>query len=293
MVTRNRPVLLAEVLRGLRSQTREPDQVFVVDNASGPQTREVLSASGVKVIRSEVNVGGAGGFALGMASALAGDFDWIWLMDDDAVPEEPALHELENALCRLPAHAAVVCCQVREFGSVATTHRRRFDDVLGFERPCSLHEYQAPMVAVDTASFVGFMVRADVARIAGVPRGEFFLSYDDTEYSLRLRQCGFSLWLVPTSVITHKRQSSNRLRSTRFGMHHYFNVRNRIMVKRSYCHAGWIAGLGGAMFGLALCLFSPGRFEWRAWRVLAAAIQDGFAGRLGPFPKHLHGTHTR
>ena len=43
------------------------------------------------------NYGGAGGFAYGMAQALAHGADLIWLMDDDTVPEPGALEALLQA----------------------------------------------------------------------------------------------------------------------------------------------------------------------------------------------------
>ena len=63
VVTHNRADLLARMLDGLAVQTRAPDIVIVVDNASGDHTPEVLARDDLPltVIRSDVNVGGAGG----------------------------------------------------------------------------------------------------------------------------------------------------------------------------------------------------------------------------------------
>ena len=43
------------------------------------------------------NTGGAGGFAYGLALALADGADLVWLMDDDTVPEPGALRALLDA----------------------------------------------------------------------------------------------------------------------------------------------------------------------------------------------------
>ncbi|AEG91972.1 candidate b-glycosyltransferase, Glycosyltransferase Family 2 [Ramlibacter tataouinensis TTB310] len=267
--------------RGLRYQA------VIVDNASGQATQEILAQASAVIVRSDVNLGGAGGFALGIQHALELGVDWLWLMDDDAIPEAGALEELASQLPHLPANAAVACSRVMEFGDIATTHRRRFNMLLGYERPVPSGAYTASVVAVDTASFVGFMVSAAAVRAVGLPRTEFFVSYDDTEYSLRLKKHGYSLWLMPASGIVHKRKKQERLRSTEFGPRHYFNVRNRIVVKRAYCKAGY-AGAGlGALFGLGLWLCTPGRFRPRPWRMVLCAIKDGFSGRLGPLPEHF------
>ena len=44
IVTFNRADLLTGMLDGLAAQTRKPDAVFVIDNASTDHTREVLEA---------------------------------------------------------------------------------------------------------------------------------------------------------------------------------------------------------------------------------------------------------
>ncbi len=45
IVTRDRPALLAQCLAAVLGQSRRPDQVVVVDNASGPETRDVLGSA--------------------------------------------------------------------------------------------------------------------------------------------------------------------------------------------------------------------------------------------------------
>ena len=93
MVTRNRRQLLLEALAAVHGQSRQPDAVIVVDNASADGTAAAVRSHHPSVRLAELtrNTGGAGGFAYGTALALAGGADLIWLMDDDTVPEPGAL----------------------------------------------------------------------------------------------------------------------------------------------------------------------------------------------------------
>src|SRR5690606_4998983 len=105
VVTYNRAELLQACLDGLAAQTRPVDAVVVIDNASSDGSGDVARAHpvGAEVHTLGVNVGGAGGFAAGMALALTGlDPDWLWLMDDDTVPTPSALAEAEHAVARAP-----------------------------------------------------------------------------------------------------------------------------------------------------------------------------------------------
>lgn len=208
VVTRNRKELLAECLGALLSQTHPLSAVIVFDNASTDGTAGFLTSSGLMqsprlhFVRSDVNIGGAGGYAEVLRLGREVGAQWLWLMDDDAQPRLDALERLlVSPVARDGATAALCTSVVHHDGRIDPLHRCR---LRRFVTPLPASAY-APgsYAAVDCASFVGLLVRASAARAAGLPRPEFFLGYDDAEYSLRLRRLG-SIRLVPESVITHK-----------------------------------------------------------------------------------------
>jgi len=291
VVTRDRPELLRDVLYALHRQERPLDRIIVVDNASAAPTVALLAllrASGacgdLDVLRSEHNLGGAGGFALGLQAACEGGADWVWLLDDDAVPHADALGALEVAAASAGPECGAVCGAVREFGQLARAHRRRYGRLTGLERALPASAYGGAPVAIDTGSFVGFMVAAAAVAQVGLPEPAFFLSYDDTDYSLRLRRAGFTLWLAPASVIEHLRSAGGRLRAGPVGPRHYFNIRNRIVTARRYARWPTVGVTLGAVTGVALWLATKGRCQAGAWTVVRQALMDGWQGRLGPYP---------
>jgi GT2 family glycosyltransferase len=294
VVTHNRPQLLRQAMAALRAQTRLPDAIYIVDNASddpGAAALERLSGdTDIVVLRSETNIGGAGGFALGMARAFAAGHDWIWLLDDDALARPDALARLLAAVTNKAGPAAkadAVCCAVREFGDLALQHRRYYHYPTSLERPLPRSAYAGAPCRVDTASFVGFLVSAAAVAEVGFPERSFFLAYDDTEYSLRLGRAGLAIWLVPDSVVEHLRERRARLRAGPFGCKHYFTIRNRIAVARRYGSFPIVPSCVALGFGAALWLASAGRLRRGALRILWRAVADGWRGRLGPYPPAL------
>jgi len=291
VVTRDRPDLLRDVLQALHRQARPLERVIVVDNASAAPTVALLAllrASGscgaLDVMRSESNLGGAGGFALGLRAACEGGADWAWLLDDDAVPRVDALNALEIAAADAGPGCGAVCGAVREFGQLARAHRRRYSMLTGLERALPESAYGGAPMAIDTGSFVGFMVAATAVAQVGLPEPAFFLSYDDTDYSLRLRRAGFTVWLAPDSIIEHLRSAGARLRAGPVGPRHYFNIRNRIVTARRYARWPRLAATLAGMTGIALWLASSGRFRPGAWTIVRQALVDGWRGRLGAYP---------
>jgi GT2 family glycosyltransferase len=208
VVTRNRKELLAECLEALLGQTHPTSAIIVLDNASTDGTATFLTSRGlmhsplIRFVRSEVNIGGAGGYAEILRLGRAVPADWLWLMDDDAEPRPDALERLLVSPVAQDDRTAALCAAVvHRDGRIDPLHRCR---LRRFVTPLPASAYASgSYAAVDCASFVGLLVRSRAAGAAGLPRQEFFLGYDDAEYSLRLLRLG-SIRLVPESVITHK-----------------------------------------------------------------------------------------
>src|SRR5262249_24320671 len=92
VVTHRRPDELAKSLDVLSTQTRLPDHLIVVDNdgSEDNRVRELVAAQPISTtyLGSRRNLGGAGGFSLGMLRALAQGADWLWLADEDGRPQD-------------------------------------------------------------------------------------------------------------------------------------------------------------------------------------------------------------
>lgn len=121
VVTYNRFELLLLTVRALLAQTRPLDRVVLLDNGSTDGTFERLRASGtdlsrVDYVRLEPNRGPARGFWQGMSYAYAMGHDWIWVMDDDVLPDPDCLEIMLAALPKLPPVDEIGYLQSRVVG---------------------------------------------------------------------------------------------------------------------------------------------------------------------------------
>lgn len=91
VVTHRRLEQLRASLDVVCGQSRPIDHLVVVDNADESEVRDLVESQPVEAtyIGSRHNLGGAGGFALGMLHALATGADLVWCADDDGRPEGP------------------------------------------------------------------------------------------------------------------------------------------------------------------------------------------------------------
>lgn len=286
VVTYNRPNELREVIAGLLTQSRAVDLIIIIDNAGPELASSVLKDfhGPIHIYRNDHNTGGAGGFSQGLARGLAWGADWIWLLDDDAVPQPEALACLLAGNQELNISIGALCCSVREYGDLALRHRRKFCRWTGWERSLKRKKYTEPYAEIDIGSFVGFLLSSSAIRSVGLPDGNFFIAYDDTDYSLLLRQSGWRLLLIPSSVVNHLRSPNSRLHSSNFSDKHYFNIRNRLIVKRRYSRFRHLASFDGIFYAIILWLITKGWMHLHGWRLLISALEHGISGNLNARP---------
>lgn len=196
------------------------DEVVVFDNASQDGTvawLRSLNDPRLKIIESPRNLGGAGGFDLGLRALTgAGGPGWIVVMDDDARPCEGAVSRFRNMdPSRWDAIGAAVLtpagevCEMNRPYRNPFWHGREFLRTLGgkgrhgFHLQDPAYAPDAPEQEVDMASFVGlFLSRAAVMR-AGYPDRRLFVYGDDQLYTLQMRRKGLRIGFAPSLRFEH------------------------------------------------------------------------------------------
>ncbi len=214
VVTFNRADLLVRMLDGLAAQTRRPDAVFVVDNASTDHTQDVLTARRehpeltLHITHSPDNVGGAGGFRLGVRQAHAAGFDRIWLVDDDVVPAPDCLEVLMAV-----DEACLMSVREDLQGRLVEKAALRFDLASPFaikpktamvETTYGTRGAMPELVELENVAFEGFLVRREVVDAVGLPDASFFIFYDDVDFAIRARRAGFRIWAVRDAVLVRQ-----------------------------------------------------------------------------------------
>lgn len=234
VVTYNRRDLLLESLAAAGGQSRAPDVTIVVDNASEDGTPAAVRAAfpSVRLAELKRNSGGAGGFAAGVALALAEDADLIWLMDDDTVPGPGALGALLAARDRMTAQdraPALVASQV--LWTDGREHPMNTPRPKPFAASAERRAAAAVgCVPIRSASFVSILVDAAECRRRGLPRAGYFLWNDDFEFTTRLLRGNTGL-LCPASVVVHKTKTFGST-DTDPGDRFFYEVRNKIWMFR-------------------------------------------------------------
>jgi rhamnopyranosyl-N-acetylglucosaminyl-diphospho-decaprenol beta-1,3/1,4-galactofuranosyltransferase len=238
VVTHRRPDELAKSLESVSAQTRTPDHLVVVDNDDDARVREIVNSQPIAstYLGSRRNLGGAGGFALGMLHALALGADWVWLADDDGRPadsevlatlmacaERYGLAEVSPMICDMD-NPELLAFPLRR----GVVWRRRVDEIRKGPGDDLL-----PGIA---HLFNGALFRAATLEAVGVPDLRLFLRGDETELHRRLLRTGLPFGTCLETVYLHPQGGDEFLPILGGRMHtqypdnptkRYFTYRNR------------------------------------------------------------------
>lgn len=236
LVTYNRIHDLKKCLACYSEQTILPDSIIVVNNASSDGTKDYLDKWNEKkepfnkiVIHSTDNLGGAGGFALGIKEAILLKCDYIFIADDDAFPEknmfELLIQKIKDDKSSFHNNNPVAyCTSVINNGKIDTMHRRKLFRKFGFiikDVPIGVIEYKKDCFELDYLTFVGALIDRKVIEKIGLPCSEYFIREDDSEFSLRLGTCG-KIICVPESKMYHNTGTASKLWLD------YYTIRNNL-----------------------------------------------------------------
>jgi GT2 family glycosyltransferase len=275
VVTYNRRDLLRESLQAVLGQTRAPDHVMVVDNASTDGTPEMVEREfpQVEVVRLASNEGAAGGFHEALARGVEGGFEWLWTLDDDTIPNADALERLLRAPERLDGMPEPVMLYSRVLWTDGSVHPMNLPNIDGRDPQRYIDGLARNLPPLRWGTFPSLLVRADAVRRHGPPRKAFFLWSDDIDFTARIlrEEPGY---FVPDSVAVHKTKTAHH--PYQGGDRFYYAVRNGIWVMRGNALDPMeLIGHTMLMTGQVIRFLSHEKFRPRAFGVVLRGLRDG------------------
>ena len=225
IVTFNRLPYLQQLLPALQTQTVPVNEVIVVNNSSTDGTKEWLETQTLFSIIQQGNTGGAGGFSTGIKSALEKGVEWIWVMDDDVLPQKDCLEKLLSysflSECLLPIHLnceGKILDEERWFNPADCSIQSFFN---------SSYKQGKKYWFTNIGSFEGMLLSADIIKKIGYPDQRFFLMHDDMVYGFLAHQ-HTNLAVIADAVMQKQAIPTNEERLYR-GL--YYQFRNLWLVQ--------------------------------------------------------------
>jgi GT2 family glycosyltransferase len=225
--------LLERCLESIRRQSRAPSKIVVVDNGSSVPVRERLARTDdLSIIRSERNLGFAGGVNLAMSQSDSPLVAWI---NNDCVLDPEWSEQLEAAIVGgaggaqsiiLGPDGSIDGAGIEISGGTFTQTAR------GLARNASFAD---PWGVSGTAALFRRAALDSAATSKGPLDERFFAYYEDVELSARLREAGWMLVVVRAPLAIHQGSKTASLLGNRG---HWLRIRNRYFVRRLHPAVG-------------------------------------------------------
>ncbi|MBF9519491.1 galactofuranosyl transferase [Mycobacteroides chelonae] len=301
VVTYRRTAELAESLKIVTTQTVPPNHLVVVDNDNDPAVKALVDGQPIATtyLGSRRNLGGAGGFALGMLHALTLGAAWVWLADDDGRPGGTDVLETLLACARKHRLAEVspVVCDIDDPGRLAFPLRR---GLVWRRRVEELRTEAGQDLLPGIASlFNGALFRAETLEAVGVPDLRLFVRGDEVDVHRRLVRSGLpfgtcldTTYLHPNGAAEFKPILGGRMH-TQYpddATKRYFTYRNRgylmsqpgmrKLLPQEWVRFGW--------YFLITRRDVAGLRDWIALRRLGRREQFGRPGNPTPSVQERH-----
>lgn len=200
-------------------------KVIIVDNNSDPESKEKLqqdkyiSNDKIQVIFLDGNYGSAAGFKAGIQEAYNhSECEFIWLLDDDNLPMKGALGRLVLAYQYLGGSPNNLLVSFRDRNIAQVYHgqhiQHRANSFINFHILTWLEKkipknfvaikkngINFPIIRSQVAPYGGFFFPKSVVNDIGFPNEKLFVYADDHEWTLRMTDAGYNIFLCSESLI--------------------------------------------------------------------------------------------
>ena len=214
-------------------------EVIVVDNASQQDEATLIQQKypHIKVIKSEKNLGFAGGNNIGIKEAKG---KYIFLLNNDTILK-PQTSDIKHLIDRLESSPkiGVVCPKIRftwpnnpiQFAGFTPLSKFTIrNKSIGYGEE-DHGQYETPH-STPYAHGAAMMIKKEVIEKVGLMPECYFLYYEELDWSMMMTRAGYEIWYDPVCTIYHKESQTTGQNSP---IRTYYLTRNRLLlVKRNW-----------------------------------------------------------
>lgn len=208
-------------------------EIIVVDNASNDDEASIIEKRypEVKVIRSQKNLGFAGGNNLGIKAARG---KYLFFINNDTILS-PHTSDIKHLITRLESSPkiGIVCPKIRfawDNNPIQFTGYTPLSQITMRNRSIGYGEEDRGQydLAHPTpyAHGAAMMVKREAIEKVGLMPECYFLYYEELDWSMIFKRAGYDIWYEPACTIYHKESQSTGQDSP---LKAYYLTRNRLL----------------------------------------------------------------
>jgi hypothetical protein len=222
-------------------------QIILIDNESNPKELKKIKNQFDKIITfpNQKNLGFTGANNVGIEYAIKNDFEYVMLINNDTEVEKNFINPLIELLEKNQNFGAAQPLILNYY------NRNKVWSAGGFLNKFFGYTYvikspEGIKKNIDWITGCCFFLRTDVIKKIGLLDENFFAYYEDVDWSIRIKNAGYDLAFVKSSVVYHHGSKSSKNESNEGTLSpfvHYLNIRNHIFLLRKnkdvFNSCGW------------------------------------------------------
>ena len=211
-------------------------QIILIDNESNLKELKVIKNQFDNIITfsNERNLGFTEANNIGIKHAIKNEFEYVLLINNDTEVEKNFINPLLDSLEKNKNLGAVQPL-ILNF-----VNRKKVWNAGGFLNKFFGYSYvnknkELIKNNIDWITGCCFFIKVEVIKKIGLLDESFFAYYEDVDWSIKIKNTGFDLAFINSSVIYHhgSKSSQNELsEGTLSPFVHYLNIRNHILLLR-------------------------------------------------------------
>ena len=210
-------------------------RIVVVDNDSNLdnkiQLEKFKAFNNVDLIYNSENLGYAGGNNEGIKYAINNGAEYVCVANNDIVVDPAFLKNMVDMALQ-QTNTGIVCPQIREYYNRdrISYGGGEINYYKGGVTICGINSYDEKVMNTPRSITFGhgccMLIKKEVLSTVGLLPENYFLYYEDTDYSYRVVHNGYTINYCPSSIIYHKESVSTVKDSPNY---QYYFTRNRLM----------------------------------------------------------------
>ena len=228
--------LTKSCLFSLKKINYDDHQIILIDNESNQKELKSIKNQfkNIIIFSNERNLGFTGANNIGIKYAIKNEFEYVMLINNDTEVDKNFINPLIESLEKYKKLGAVQPL-ILNFDS-----RKKVWNAGGFLNKFFGYSYvnkntEGIKKNIDWITGCCFFVRTEVIKKIGLLDESFFAYYEDVDWSIKIKNRGYDLAFINSSLIYHhgSKSSQNELsEGTLSPFVHYLNIRNHILLLR-------------------------------------------------------------
>lgn len=234
----NRAHDTCQCVHSLQRSDYQPLEILVVDNGSSIEEYTVLQTAlpTIPILRSEINLGFAGGNNLGLRYAVEHNADYALMVNNDTIVATDMIRQMIDTAETHPQAGLIgpIIYYLNQPKEVWFAGYRFSHDIYILRRGLNLLPPLNPVEEVDFVSGCAMLIRGSVLAKVGFLEEDYFMYYEDLDYCFRVKKAGFTILCVTGASMWHAVSASTGGADS--PLKQYYQVKSSLIFYRQHSH---------------------------------------------------------